>query len=47
MDILSFTYLTILEGYIIRITNYDYDTYFSISEWVKSGGSCDTKVKEK
>ena len=38
---------TIPEGDIIRITNNDYDKYFSISEWRKSGGSCDAKVKVK
>ena len=33
--------------YIKRITKYDYDKYFSIYAWGKSGGSCDAKVKEK
>ena len=32
-----FTYLFILEGYIIRITNYYYDGYFSITAWGKPG----------
>ena len=39
------TCLPILEGYTTRITNYDYDKYFSIAAWRKSGGSCDAKVK--
>ena len=43
----DFTYLPILEGDIIRITNYEYDKYSSISAWGKPGGSCDEKVKEK
>ena len=34
-----FAYLPILEGGIVRISNYDYDKYFSIDAWVKSGGS--------
>ena len=40
-----FTCLPILEGDILRITNYDYDIFFSIAAWGKSGGSCDTKEK--
>ena len=32
------TRLPILEGYIIRITNYDYDKYFIIKSWGKPGG---------
>ena len=39
--------LTILEGYINRITTYDYDIYFSVALWGKYGGSCGSKVKEK
>ena len=42
-----FTCLPIMEGDIMRIINYDYDKYFSISAWVKSVGSCDAKVKGK
>ena len=42
-----FTCLPILEGYIIIITNYEYDKYFSISTWGKSGASCDIKTKKK
>ena len=42
-----FNCLPILEGDIIRITNYDYDIYFSISVWGKSDGSCDAEVKVK
>ena len=37
--------LPILEGDIIRITNYEYDQYFSIYAWWKLGVSCDAKVK--
>ena len=39
--------MTILEVYIISMTSYDHDKYFSIAGWEKSGVSCDTKVKEK
>ena len=46
MGIFHFTFLPILEGDIVRISNYDYDKYFSIYAWGKSGGTCDTKVKE-
>ena len=42
-----FTYLPILEGYIIKITNYYYDKYFSIDAWENLGVSCDAKVKLK
>ena len=42
-----FAYLLILEGVIVRISNYDYDKYFSIDAWVKSGGPDYSKVKEK
>ena len=42
-----FTCLRIPERYIIRITKYDYDKYFSIAAWRKLGGSCDAKVKGK
>ena len=38
-----FTSLPILEGAMIRITNYEYDKYFSIYAWGKSGGPCDAK----
>ena len=38
-----FTCFYITEGYIVSITNYDYDKYFSIAEWEKSGGTCDAK----
>ena len=31
----------------VRITSTNYDTYFSICVWGKSGKLCDTKVKEK
>ena len=47
MDILPFSCLPILEGDIVRIINYEYDKYFSIDAWRKSGGTCDTKVKVK
>ena len=40
-----FNFLTVLGGCIIRVTNYYYGKYFSISILVKSGGSCDAKVK--
>ena len=40
-----FTCLPIMGVYISRITNHDYDKYFSIYEWGKSGGTCDAKVK--
>ena len=46
MGIFHFTFLPILEGDIVRISNYDYDKYFSIYAWGKSGGTCDIKVKE-
>ena len=36
-----------LEGDIVWITNYEFDKYFIIDAWVKSGGSCDVKVKER
>ena len=39
-----FTYLPLLEGYIVHIKNYDYDKYLSIDAWVKSGEKCDAKV---
>ena len=42
-----FTYLPILERYILCITNYDYDKYFSIAAWIKSGATCDAKLREK
>ena len=42
-----FTCFTILERYIIRITDYYYDAYLSIYAWFKSGGSFDAKVKVK
>ena len=42
-----FTCLLILEGDIVKITNYDYDKYFCIAAWIKSGGSCAEKLKEK
>ena len=42
-----FTCSYILEGNIVHIINYEYDKYFSISAWGKSGVSCDSKVKEK
>ena len=42
-----FTFLPILEGAIIGITNHDYDKYFSIATWGKSDESCDAKEKEK
>ena len=32
-----FTCLAIMEGYIVKITEYEYDKYFSISEWKKPG----------
>ena len=35
--------LTILEGDIISIANYEYYKYFSIAAWGISGGSCDAK----
>ena len=44
LDIL-FTYLPILEGDIIIITNYDCDKHLSIATWGKSGRSYDAKVK--
>ena len=40
-----FIFLPTLEGYIVRITNYDYDKYFSIDTGGKSGGRCDAKLK--
>ena len=40
-----FKYFSILEGYIVRFTNYDYDKYFSMAAWGKLGGSCDEQVK--
>ena len=40
-----FTCLPILEGYVISITSYEYDKYFSTGAWGKPGGSCDAKVK--
>ena len=43
----NFTCFPINEGYILRITNYGYDKYFSISAHGKSGGSRDEKVKVK
>ena len=46
MGIFHFNCLPILEGDIVRISNHDYDKYFSIYAWGKSGGTCDTKVKE-
>ena len=42
-----FICLSILEGGIIRITNYDYDKYFSFAARGKLDGLCDTKLKEK
>ena len=42
-----FTCLPIPEVDIVWIKNYDYNKYFSIDAWVKSGGSCDAKVKDK
>ena len=42
-----FTCFPILEGYITRITNYDYDKYLSISTWGKLCGSCDEKLEIK
>ena len=42
-----FTCFTVLEGDIVRIRNYDYDKYFKIAAWGKSGGTCDAKVKDK
>ena len=39
-----FTCFIILEGGIVQIANYDYDKYFSIYAWGKSGGSCGAKV---
>ena len=35
-----------MEGGIIMIKNQEYDNYFSIATWGKSGGLCDVKVKE-
>ena len=32
---------------MVRIANYDYDKYFSIYALVKSGGTCDERVKGK
>ena len=42
-----FTCLPIMEGDIVRISNYDYDKYFIIYEGGGSGVSCDVRVKEK
>ena len=36
-----------MEGDIVRMSKYDYDKYFSIAVWVKSGVSRGAKVKEK
>ena len=36
-----------MEGDIVRITNCDYDKYFSIAAWGKSGGTCDAKLRGK
>ena len=38
MEMLAFTFLPILEGDIVNISNYDHDKYLSISAWVKPGG---------
>ena len=42
-----FTFSPILEDDIVRTINYDYDKYFSITAWGKSGGSHYKQVKEK
>ena len=34
-------------GDIVRIKNYDYNKYFSIAAWGKSGRSCGAKLKER
>ena len=47
MDVLPFTCLNILEGYIVCIKICDYEKYFSITAWEKSVVACDAKVKEK
>ena len=41
-----FTCFPVLEGDIIRIANYDYDKYFSISTWGKPGEmiKCPSKI---
>ena len=36
-----------MEGYIVRITKYDYDKYYGIVAWVKSDGTCDAKLEDK
>ena len=36
-----------MEGDIVHITNYDYDKYFSIPAWGKSGVTCDAKERGK
>ena len=47
MEIYPFTCLHIPKGYIVQITKYDYDRYFSIAVRGKSCGTYDAKVKGK
>ena len=46
MDVFPF-YLFDLEGDKVCITKYDFDKYFIIDLWGKSGGLYDVKFKER
>ena len=47
LGILSFSLFPYFGRTYKNDKNYDYEKYFSIAAWRKSGGSCDAKVKVK